>query len=47
MIFGYIKVKHITKKVRSEVQRRMENNINESKWNEGVMFVLDLFESEM
>jgi len=46
-MLGYIKVKNITERVRVEVQRRMENNIDEEKWNEGVMFVLDIIESEI
>lgn len=47
MPFGYIKAKNITKKVRAEIQRRIDNNIEEPKWNEGVMFVLDIFEKEI
>jgi len=46
-MLGYVKVKNITERVGVEVQRRMENNIDEEKWNEGVMFVLDIIESEI
>ena len=47
MIFGYIKAKKIISEVRKEIQRRIDNNIENSDWNEGVMFVLDIFESEV
>lgn len=46
-MFGYIKVKTVTKEVRKEIKRRIENDIEEPKWNEGVMFVLDIFESKL